>query len=183
MNEAAVKALVDEQAEDDGLWFHAETAAEAYVQQALRRLHAVIEGKSHMPHEQVTVSVLVDVDKGIADMVTYLNTIPGVRTLTSCQGTIGEGGPQPYQAQVMATWPAEAFERLMAEFDVTPLGENWGYLHPRGQGENKRLKDGLTEIFHFADTHCEGTGEPEFSWFGWIASRASAALQRIPKPL
>ena len=49
--------------------------------------------------------------------------------------------------------------------------------------ENKRLKDGLTEIFHFADTHCEGTGEPEFSWFGWIASRASAALQRIPKPL
>lgn len=47
--------------------------------------------------------------------------------------------------------------------------------------ENKRFKDGLTEIFHFADTHCEGAGEPEFSWFGWIASRATAALQQIPK--
>ena len=46
MNEAAIKELVDEQTNDDGLWFHAETAAEAYVQQALRRLHAVIEGKT-----------------------------------------------------------------------------------------------------------------------------------------
>ena len=46
VNEAAIKAVVGEQADDDGLWFHAETAAEAYVQQALRRLHAVIEGKT-----------------------------------------------------------------------------------------------------------------------------------------
>lgn len=49
MNEIAIKALVEEQANDDGLWFIAETVAEAYLQQALRRLHAVIEGKS--PHE------------------------------------------------------------------------------------------------------------------------------------
>jgi hypothetical protein len=46
VNEAAIKSLVDEQADDDGLWFHADTAAEAYVQQALRRLHSVIEGKT-----------------------------------------------------------------------------------------------------------------------------------------
>lgn len=46
MNEAAIKAVIDEQADDEGLWFHAETAAEAYVQQALRRLHAIIEGKT-----------------------------------------------------------------------------------------------------------------------------------------
>ena len=46
MNEAAVRALVAEQANDDGLWFIAETAAEAYLQQELRRLHAVIEEKS-----------------------------------------------------------------------------------------------------------------------------------------
>jgi hypothetical protein len=38
-----VRAIVDEQAEDDGLWFIAETAAEAYLQQELRRLHAAIE--------------------------------------------------------------------------------------------------------------------------------------------
>lgn len=32
-----------EQAEDDGLWFNAKHASEAYLQQELRRLHAVIE--------------------------------------------------------------------------------------------------------------------------------------------
>jgi len=40
---AEVQALVDSQAEDDGLWFMAVTAPEAYLQQALRKLHAVIE--------------------------------------------------------------------------------------------------------------------------------------------
>jgi hypothetical protein len=35
--------LVDEQAEDEGLWFVAQTAPEAYLQQELRRLHAAIE--------------------------------------------------------------------------------------------------------------------------------------------
>jgi hypothetical protein len=38
-----VLALVAEQAEDEGLWFIAQTAAEAYLQQELRRLHAAIE--------------------------------------------------------------------------------------------------------------------------------------------
>lgn len=46
MNTKIIKALVDEQAADDGLWFVAETCAEAYLQQALRRLHAAIEDKS-----------------------------------------------------------------------------------------------------------------------------------------
>lgn len=55
MDEAAIKAIVDEQAEDAGLWFHAETCAEAYVQQALRRLHAVIEGKKS---EQCAIEAL-----------------------------------------------------------------------------------------------------------------------------
>jgi len=36
-------ALVQEQAEDEGLWFEAKTAPEAYLQQELRKLHAVIE--------------------------------------------------------------------------------------------------------------------------------------------
>lgn len=38
-----IQALVDEQAEDEGLWYDAETIAEAYVQAALRQLHTVIE--------------------------------------------------------------------------------------------------------------------------------------------
>lgn len=35
--------LVNEQAEDEGLWFFARTAPEAYLQAALRRLHAAVE--------------------------------------------------------------------------------------------------------------------------------------------
>ena len=38
-----VRALVKEQAEDEGLWFEAQTAAEAYLQQALRELHAAVD--------------------------------------------------------------------------------------------------------------------------------------------
>lgn len=38
--------LVNEQAEDDGLWFIAATATEAYLQAALRRLHAAVEQTS-----------------------------------------------------------------------------------------------------------------------------------------
>lgn len=37
--------LVNEQAEDEGLWFAAVTAPEAYLQQELRRLHALIEAE------------------------------------------------------------------------------------------------------------------------------------------
>jgi len=39
-------AVMNEQAEDGGLWFVAETITEDYLQRALRRLHAAIEGKS-----------------------------------------------------------------------------------------------------------------------------------------
>lgn len=84
-----------------------------------------------LPHPTRPIQVWVDADEGIADIVVYLNTIAGVRTLASCQGTISEGGPNPYRAQVMATWTDEAFERLEKEFDVTVLGDRWGYLHPR----------------------------------------------------
>lgn len=38
-----ISVLVDHQANDEGLWFVAKTAPEAYLQQALRRLHAAIE--------------------------------------------------------------------------------------------------------------------------------------------
>ncbi len=38
-----LRAVIDGQASDPGLWFTAQTATEAYLQQELRRLHAVIE--------------------------------------------------------------------------------------------------------------------------------------------
>ena len=38
-----IRTLVDEQAEDEGLWFEAATAPEAYLQQELRRLHEAVE--------------------------------------------------------------------------------------------------------------------------------------------
>jgi hypothetical protein len=44
--QAKIRAMIDAMAEDDGLWFVAETAAEAYLQQELRKLCALIEGIS-----------------------------------------------------------------------------------------------------------------------------------------
>ncbi len=38
-----LKSLVDLQAEDEAIWFIADRASEAYLQEALRLLHAVIE--------------------------------------------------------------------------------------------------------------------------------------------
>jgi hypothetical protein len=46
MDMTRIKTLVDEQANDPGLWFQAQTASEAYLQQELRRLHEAIEGVS-----------------------------------------------------------------------------------------------------------------------------------------
>ena len=43
MAEQNLRNVLDEQTNDDGLWFIAETCAEAYLQQELRKLHAVIE--------------------------------------------------------------------------------------------------------------------------------------------
>ena len=43
---AIVRACVDEQAENKGLWFNAQTAPEAYLMRELRLLHRVIEGKN-----------------------------------------------------------------------------------------------------------------------------------------
>jgi len=40
---AMLRLLVEVQAKDEGLWFVAETAPEAYLQEALRKLHGMIE--------------------------------------------------------------------------------------------------------------------------------------------
>jgi hypothetical protein len=90
------------------------------------------EGLAVVVHETRPVLVWADVDVGIAPMVEYLNTIEGVRTHASCQGTIGEGGDHPYRPLVMVTWWTEgAYRKLVEEFDVTIIGERFGYVHPR----------------------------------------------------
>jgi len=38
-----LKRLIEAQANDEGLWFTAQTAPEAYLQEALRRLHGAVE--------------------------------------------------------------------------------------------------------------------------------------------
>lgn len=40
---AGLLTLVNQQAEDEGLWFRAQTAPEGYLQQELRKLHAAVE--------------------------------------------------------------------------------------------------------------------------------------------
>lgn len=40
---AVIEELVKRQAEDDGLWFNAKYATEAYLQDALRQLHKAVE--------------------------------------------------------------------------------------------------------------------------------------------
>lgn len=90
-------------------------------------------------HKTIPIQIWVDVDVGIVEMVRYLNTIPGVRTHASCQGTIGEGGPSPYRPQVMVTWTDEVFARLQREFDVTIEGDHWGYLHPRNKNRGQQM--------------------------------------------
>lgn len=94
-------------------------------------------------HKTVPVLVWADVDVNIANMVSYLNTIPGVRTHASCQGTIGEGGPSPYPPEVTVSWKDPSiFDRLKKEFDVseiepgTAIEHQWCMLHPKGTKGN-----------------------------------------------
>lgn len=75
-------------------------------------------------HKTVPVWVLVDVDEGIATLVKKLNMIDGVRTLSSCQGTLGEGGPEPYGPYVCVSWLSdEALATLRATYNVEVIGE------------------------------------------------------------
>jgi len=76
------------------------------------------------PHETEQIMVWVDVDKGIAPLVRYLQSLEGVRTHASCQGT------ETYSAYVLASWPERFAARLADEFDLELLGENWGYIRP-----------------------------------------------------
>ena len=39
-----IRKIVKKQAEDEGLWFKPQYITESYLQEALRKLHAIIEG-------------------------------------------------------------------------------------------------------------------------------------------
>ena len=76
-------------------------------------------------HNTVPVQVWVDIDCEIADCVRWLNSLPGVRTfgIGSCQGTIGEGGSQPYHPYIKASWPDEQDAAIRQRFEVVVAEE------------------------------------------------------------
>ena len=92
---------------------------------------------SSVVHKTVPIQVWADVDEGIVEMVKHLNTMEGVRTEASCRGTIGEGGPEPYEPQVLVTWNDDAARQRIAEsYDLTDEGDRWGYARPRTDPRN-----------------------------------------------
>jgi hypothetical protein len=58
---AVIRKMVDRQAEDEGLWFIAKYASEAYLQKALRKLHAVIESVPPEPTAEVSEDEVVEI--------------------------------------------------------------------------------------------------------------------------
>jgi hypothetical protein len=86
---------------------------------------------SSVNHETVPVHVWVDIDIGIAKHVSWLNSLEGVRTFSSCQGTIGEGGPEPYEPYITAWWPKEYDAAISERFDVWRTGNGWSEIRPK----------------------------------------------------
>jgi hypothetical protein len=75
------------------------------------------------------VMVWADVDVGISAFVAYLQTIPGVRTYASCQGTLGEGGPAPYAGYVMVSWRDDTARKAVETLgELKVLGKGHGQL-------------------------------------------------------
>ena len=91
-------------------------------------------------HRDVWVRVYVD--KGIASMVEHLNSIKGVYTDDSCQGTIGEGGSHPYRGYVSCHWSDEALPKLKKMYDVEVKGLNWGIVREKIVGDEESKKVG-----------------------------------------
>lgn len=76
-------------------------------------------------HKQIPIQIWADVDEGIADFVKWLNTLSGIRTHASCQGTATHG------PQVMISWEDEkAFEQIK-DYPLSDGGDHWAYIHPK----------------------------------------------------
>jgi hypothetical protein len=86
-------------------------------------------------HTTEPVQVWADIDVEIASAVRFLNTIPGVRTHTSCQGNVGEGRPFTYEPYVTVSWATdEARATILASFGLEIEGDHHGRAHPvKGQ--------------------------------------------------
>lgn len=84
------------------------------------------------PHQTVPVLVWVDVDIAVAPIVRFLNGIPGIRTHSSCQGTIGEKGPAPYGPYVLISWRDDtALEEVSFHYEVRLAGDHLAYVSDR----------------------------------------------------
>ena len=83
-----------------------------------------------MIHQTREIKVWVDVDEGIADFVLELTEIEGIRCHASCQGTIGEGGADPYEAHVMVTWTDDKARARLDRWRVEHVGPNLGMVFP-----------------------------------------------------
>jgi len=84
-------------------------------------------------HETQPVLVWADIDVGVIPVVRRLNEIPGVRTHASCESArqlFSNALQGEYKPEVMASWTDDAWLILLKEFDITLLGNNFGYLHP-----------------------------------------------------
>lgn len=81
-------------------------------------------------HETTPVLVWADVDIGISDFVRHLNAIPGVRTNACCQGTIGEGGAEPYGPYVSVSWWTEEARCALLPYGLRVDGECHGEVRP-----------------------------------------------------
>lgn len=64
--------IVLAQAEDEGLWFIAETAPEAYLQQELRRLHAAIEAEAALSSTEAGSPPSENVDGRLREALTQI---------------------------------------------------------------------------------------------------------------
>lgn len=62
------RAVVSNQAEDEGCWFNAETAPEAYLQSKLRELHSVVES---VPTQSLATIQADAIEKMLADAGLY----------------------------------------------------------------------------------------------------------------
>jgi hypothetical protein len=97
-------------------------------------------------HETRPILVWADVDVGIADLVEHLQRFAGVRTLTSCQGTVDEGGAEPYAGYVRITWRDDkVLAKLKRLFDVEVEGECYGMLRLK-PGTAYKVGDGMSTL-------------------------------------
>ena len=82
-------------------------------------------------HKTKPLKVWVDIDVGIYEIVKYLNTIKGVQTFSSCQGTLKEGGNAPYNPYVMIYCPPNKMKLIEKLYKIGQKGDGWMYIHPK----------------------------------------------------